>query len=555
MAEGDRSESDTNKSLQDGMAITTYIPMDLDGWPFLSMSAKLVKHKQQQIELLHIFGDSDELLSALFITSDDFVYGVGRNDFGRLGIGLENTDDISEPHEVDILSGKRVVCFASGAMHVLALTEAGDVYSWGLNTLGPLGNGTILNRSSPGHVLLPRHIKIKAIAARNNYSLAVSTDNEVFHWGDKLFTECSVQNMPIRFLSFNDGISVKQIACACSHAALLTSDGEVRVWADISVPDNDSWEPRIVTTAEHKNIVSIACSWQFTVALSESGSVYIFRIAWYSADEYVYLNSDDPILKDQTILEIAGTSYFCSPLIFRTSNDKYLRYLPPYTEGPRRIDGERNIQSAFNSFATPQMFRTRPDAVDVFEIQGPLRRISDLYNKKELSDITVRLRDGEIYVHKLVLVTYCQHFKSMLLGSWAEHNATQVLDMERYNPQAYRAFLKYVYSGCLELRSGDDLIDLYDIAKSYMEDELLDMCSKMIVTILKPTNAASLYAKAHQHNFEDLMQIIANFSGGILRQVILSEAFSSVEPKIAKTLVIEAVKATKTSELKCNHCG
>ena len=45
-----------------------------------------------------------------------------------------------QPKEIEILSGKGVVSLAYGSgPHVLALTYTGEVYAWGHNTYGQLG--------------------------------------------------------------------------------------------------------------------------------------------------------------------------------------------------------------------------------------------------------------------------------------------------------------------------------------------------------------------------------------------------------------------------------
>ena len=63
----------------------------------------------------------------------------------------------SEPVCIQFLNGKRVVKIATGSQHTLALTAAGQVYSWGLNISGQLGHGDL--SSSP--VLIPVSIVIK----------------------------------------------------------------------------------------------------------------------------------------------------------------------------------------------------------------------------------------------------------------------------------------------------------------------------------------------------------------------------------------------------------
>jgi alpha-tubulin suppressor-like RCC1 family protein len=57
---------------------------------------------------------------------------------GQLGHGdLENEQEIAR--QVDSLAGLRVVLVAAGGWHSSAVTECGDLYTWGWNQSGQLG--------------------------------------------------------------------------------------------------------------------------------------------------------------------------------------------------------------------------------------------------------------------------------------------------------------------------------------------------------------------------------------------------------------------------------
>lgn len=67
------------------------------------------------------------------------VFCWGDNSGGQLGIAPFN-HDVWEP--LRIYGVPRAVQVAAGFAHACALTEAGEVYCWGLNTSGELGQGT-----------------------------------------------------------------------------------------------------------------------------------------------------------------------------------------------------------------------------------------------------------------------------------------------------------------------------------------------------------------------------------------------------------------------------
>ena len=59
-----------------------------------------------------------------------------------------------------------------------------ELYSWGYNVDGQLGNGTTTNAGTPVKVSLPAGVTATAAAAGANHSLAVGSDGKLYAWGD-----------------------------------------------------------------------------------------------------------------------------------------------------------------------------------------------------------------------------------------------------------------------------------------------------------------------------------------------------------------------------------
>lgn len=76
---------------------------------------------------------------------DSFYRGKG--DGGRLGHVAE--DHMRHPKVIESFSGKKIVDVAVGSIHCLAVTEDGEVYSWGRNEQGQLGDTSNIARTEP----------------------------------------------------------------------------------------------------------------------------------------------------------------------------------------------------------------------------------------------------------------------------------------------------------------------------------------------------------------------------------------------------------------------
>ena len=69
------------------------------------------------------------------------VYTWGKGGHHRLGHGGASEEHSPHPRAVEALLGKRVSDIAVGICHAAARTEDGEVFAWGLNDHGQLGEG------------------------------------------------------------------------------------------------------------------------------------------------------------------------------------------------------------------------------------------------------------------------------------------------------------------------------------------------------------------------------------------------------------------------------
>ncbi len=76
-----------------------------------------------------------------------------------------------------------VIEISGGGLHSLARTCDGDVFAWGLNDNGQLGNGTFIDSNVPIRAFLCDE-NVIAIAAGGKHSLALLKNHTVFAWGD-----------------------------------------------------------------------------------------------------------------------------------------------------------------------------------------------------------------------------------------------------------------------------------------------------------------------------------------------------------------------------------
>jgi alpha-tubulin suppressor-like RCC1 family protein/Tol biopolymer transport system component/chitodextrinase len=124
---------------------------------------------------------------SLAVTAGGEVWAWGWNSYGQVGNGDFTPDGsdihVSTPARVQGLMD--IVAVAAGSVHSLALDKFGRVWAWGGNTSGQLGLGTT-DSNYPAHllpVLMPGLSHITAISAGPVYSLALDDQGHLWAWG------------------------------------------------------------------------------------------------------------------------------------------------------------------------------------------------------------------------------------------------------------------------------------------------------------------------------------------------------------------------------------
>ena len=92
---------------------------------------------------------------SLAITADGAVWIWGWGYFGQLGHGDEQRQLL--PKKIEAFSSQRVAAVSAGAVHTLALTADGAVFTWGKGESGRLGHGEDLSDQ-----LLPKKVEMWA---------------------------------------------------------------------------------------------------------------------------------------------------------------------------------------------------------------------------------------------------------------------------------------------------------------------------------------------------------------------------------------------------------
>lgn len=230
-----------------------------------------------------------------------WVYSWGSNSSSQLGLGGGN--DKAIPTMVRGFFKKYILSVACGAMHNVAISSAGETYTWGSNSYNQLGLPTsiplldsdLLTGAVP--FLIPKLIGIciTAVACGAGHSVVISSDGQVYTWGVGkqgqlgLGSHENVQE-PVIVMSLQKK-TVTAVSCGISHTFYLMENNDVfstgsnnfgqlglESYQSVAAARRTSsgslvHTPSLVPLDPEVRVMHIACGGAHTLILLENGAV------------------------------------------------------------------------------------------------------------------------------------------------------------------------------------------------------------------------------------------------------------------------------------------
>jgi hypothetical protein len=245
---------------------------------------KLNDEFKKSVQILYVFEEN-----ILIVTKDDKTYAFGVNSYGKLGFGHNSV--VNEIQIVGKLCDQQIIDFANGRYHCIARNSSGKVYCWGYNRWGELGIGSQDDRyHKPKLNQYLNNEFVIDISCGHDHSLVLTNCGEVYAWGynslGQIGSGCNRdQLIPIKVKGFNNE-RVVMISCGWSHSMALTECGHVYSWGQndcgqLGIGNTvNSNEPKFVAVIDENkcnvSIEKISCGSLHSLLLSRDGYFYVF---------------------------------------------------------------------------------------------------------------------------------------------------------------------------------------------------------------------------------------------------------------------------------------
>jgi alpha-tubulin suppressor-like RCC1 family protein len=215
-------------------------------------------------------------------SSSKNIFAWGRNNYGQLGDGTSS----NRYSPVQIGSASDWVSVSSGGYHSLAIKSDGALWTCGRNDYGQLGDGTTSNRYSPLQIGTASDWAL--VSGGFYHSLAIKSDGTLWAWGYNDYGQLGDGTTSNRLSPVQIGIETNWSSLSSGnwHSLAIKSDGTLWAWGR-----NDYGQLGDGTTSNRYSPVQIGTSsdWAFvsngsghhSLAIKNDGTLWAWGYNYY----------------------------------------------------------------------------------------------------------------------------------------------------------------------------------------------------------------------------------------------------------------------------------
>lgn len=239
-----------------------------------SRQVKVVEPLQQAFDTGTFYSVGAGSNHVIFKDNSGNVFSWGDDSGGQLGDKTYN----NRMDVVQILGLNNITATTAGDMHSLALKSDGTILSWGVDYLGQLGVNNDGGQPSDIPVSIQNFSGVKAIASGKNHNLAIKNDGTVWGWGnnDKGQLDVTGPKTIIKPVQIANLSNIKGVAAGESHSLALDKSGKVWAWGDNAFYQLGKSTKGFgeITKLYGNEITTIATGANHSVAVDKNGNVW-----------------------------------------------------------------------------------------------------------------------------------------------------------------------------------------------------------------------------------------------------------------------------------------
>ena len=530
------------------------------------------------------------------LTATGECYGWGKNNYGQLGIGT--IKDTSTPTLIEDLTDKVVVRVSCGSYHSMALTNDGDLFSWGHNTFAQLGDRTYNSRERPTQVLVNE--PIATISSGINHSTALSRTGFVYVWGVnesgqlgrererdiRKGREKAMSNRP-KFIPGFENTLFKKAICGPNHTLLLSAEGIVYAFGDntngqigngLNTTQSTPF-PVIIGNYKFKNIAACFRD-DISMVVTTDDKVFVWGLVQNQKypkpqlireglgkslfDIYVKIAKNKVTFKavnvnedfDKDIIEVDTNSFRdwdhknvasndsseeCSQI--NGTDEEFDNHV--FTETEDLMIGTLQSVTTVTSDTPNSVAKlTNPTHKETNTENVFLKHLRQSFNNPNSYDLIIRCDDSVIYCHKTILRIRNSKFYQVMSQRLTDDRTPAEVTINSNSFKSFYAFIQYLYAMDPEI-DVQVIADLEKMSDFFDEPELKMLCSHKIQVLrnrIDLSNICPLYERAVSQELTGLEESCVEFAAKNWKTICRSDTFQAMDDTISKRLMLSVVK-------------
>ena len=215
-----------------------------------------------------------------FISSNGYIYSMGSNSYGKLGINNPGQKYSPRPTLIESLTDYQVIDISCGYQHTGAVTTSGITFVWGQGTYGQLGVAENECSWAPLQLQIQHSAKRISCGGRHSALLLNNSNKNLCVWGAGDSGQLGIGNRDICNQPFTVNIGmIKDVACGAFHTLILSETGELyasgaNTFGQLGIGTKESTNT-FVRVSLKKEVIKIAAG-QHSACVTKEGELYIW---------------------------------------------------------------------------------------------------------------------------------------------------------------------------------------------------------------------------------------------------------------------------------------
>lgn len=176
--------------------------------------------------------------------------------------------------------------------------------------------------------------------------------------------------------------------------------------------------------------------------------------------------------------------------------------------------------------------------------------LKGLYTGGEFCDVTLHVKNKEFKAHRIILA-----MRSSVFASYFKHETSEkqtgIIKIPDCDPDSFKDFLEYIYTGKLENTSLHGVLNLYRTAEKYNVQALKMFCIEYIKLNLNTKYFCNVVVLAEDYDDANLLAAAQNFFNRNLSEIFATAEWKNLmksNNNLANSLLMQMSKRVQVVE-------